>query len=36
MSKKIHVVINPASGKPQLILHQLNEVLHPTGVEWGV
>jgi YegS/Rv2252/BmrU family lipid kinase len=36
MTKKIHIVINPASGKPQLILHQLNEVLHPAGVEWGV
>jgi len=36
MTKKIHIIINPASGKPQLILHQLNEVLHPAGVEWGV
>ena len=36
MTKKIHIVINPASGKPQLILHQLNGVFHPAGVEWGV
>jgi YegS/Rv2252/BmrU family lipid kinase len=36
MTKKIHIVINPASGKPQLILHQLNSVFHPAGVEWGV
>jgi YegS/Rv2252/BmrU family lipid kinase len=36
MTKKIHIIINPASGKPQLILHQLNGVFHPAGVEWGV
>jgi YegS/Rv2252/BmrU family lipid kinase len=36
MTKKIHIIINPASGKPQMILHQLNGVFHPAGVEWGV
>lgn len=36
MIKKIHIVINPASGQPQEILNQINDVLHPAGVEWGV
>ena len=36
MIKKIHIVINPASGQPQEILNQINNVLHPADVEWGV
>jgi diacylglycerol kinase family enzyme len=36
MAKKIHIIINPASGPPQPILNQLNDVFHPAGVEWGV
>ena len=36
MAKKIHVVINPASGQPQPILNQINDVFYPAGVEWSV
>ena len=36
MTKKIHVVINPASGQPQPILNQINDVFYPAGVQWGV
>jgi YegS/Rv2252/BmrU family lipid kinase len=36
MAKKIHVVINPASGQPQPILNQINHVLHPAAVQWGI
>lgn len=36
MAKNIHVIINPASGQPQPILNQLNDVFHPAGVEWDV
>src|SRR5512138_292830 len=34
--KKIHVVINPASGQNQPILNVLNDVFHAAGVEWNV
>ena len=33
---RIHVVINPASGKDQPILNTLNDVFHQYGVEWDV
>lgn len=36
MFKKIHVIINPASGQPQPVLNQLNSVFHPAGVEWDI
>ena len=36
MAKKVHVVINPASGQPQPILNQINDVFYPAGVEWSV
>jgi YegS/Rv2252/BmrU family lipid kinase len=36
MAKKIHVVINPASGQPQPILNQINDVFYPAGFEWSV
>ena len=36
MNKRIHVVINPASGQPEPILHTLNQVFHPAGVDWDV
>ena len=32
----MHVVINPAAGQPEPILHILNSVFHPAGVEWEV
>jgi YegS/Rv2252/BmrU family lipid kinase len=33
---KIHVVINPASGKDEPILNTLNDVFHPHGVDWDI
>ena len=36
MARKIHVVINPASGQPQPILNTLNGVFHPAGIDWDV
>ncbi len=34
--RRVHVVINPASGKDQPILNTLNDVFHHHGVEWDV
>ena len=36
MARKIHVIINPASGQPQPILNTLNDVFHPAGIDWEV
>ena len=36
MVKKIHIIINPASGQPQPILNQINDVLYPAAVAWNV
>jgi YegS/Rv2252/BmrU family lipid kinase len=36
MSKRIHVVINPAAGQPEPILHILNDVFRPAGAKWDV
>ena len=36
MSKRIHVIINPAAGQPEPILHILNDVFRPAGVDWDV
>ena len=36
MSKRIHVVINPAAGQPEPILHILNSVFRQEGVRWDV
>ncbi len=36
MTKKMHIVINPASGQPQPILNQINDVFYPADVEWDV
>jgi YegS/Rv2252/BmrU family lipid kinase len=36
MAKKVHIVINPASGQSQPILNQINDIFHPVGVEWSV
>ncbi len=33
---RVHVVINPASGKDEPILNTLNDVFHTHGVEWDV
>lgn len=34
--RRVHVVINPASGKDQPILNTLNDVFHHHDVEWDV
>ena len=34
--KKIHVVVNPASGKDEPIINTLNDVFHQYGVDWNV
>ena len=36
MTNKVHIIVNPASGQPQPVLHTLNAVFHPAGVEWEV
>jgi YegS/Rv2252/BmrU family lipid kinase len=36
MARKIHVIVNPASGQPQPILHTLNSIFHQRGVDWDV
>jgi YegS/Rv2252/BmrU family lipid kinase len=36
MSKRIHVVINPAAGQPEPILHILNSVFRQADVQWDV
>jgi diacylglycerol kinase (ATP) len=33
---RVHVVINPASGKDEPILNTLNDVFHEHGVDWDV
>ena len=34
--KRIHIIVNPASGKDRPILHALNSVLHPAGIDWDI
>ncbi len=36
MTRRIHVVINPGSGKPKPILHTLNAIFRPRGIEWEI
>ena len=36
MTKKVHIVVNPAAGKPEPILNQINDIFYPAGVEWSV
>jgi YegS/Rv2252/BmrU family lipid kinase len=36
MTKLVHIIVNPASGQPQPVLHTLNAVFHPAGVDWEV
>jgi YegS/Rv2252/BmrU family lipid kinase len=36
MSKQIHVIINPASGTPEPILHILNAAFRPFDINWSV
>lgn len=34
--KRVHVIVNPASGKDQPILHALNTVFHAAGIDWDI
>ena len=34
--KRVHVIVNPASGKDQPILKTLNNVFHPAGIDWDI
>jgi diacylglycerol kinase (ATP) len=34
--KRVHVIVNPASGKDQPILHTLNSIFHPVGIDWDI
>jgi YegS/Rv2252/BmrU family lipid kinase len=34
--QKIHVIINPVSGKDQPILNVLNDVFHSYGIQWDI
>ncbi len=36
MTPRIHIIINPGSGKPKPILHTLNAVLRPKGIDWDI
>ena len=36
MTRKIQVVVNPGSGQPKPILHTLNQIFRPAGVEWDI
>jgi diacylglycerol kinase (ATP) len=36
MKRKVHVVINPASGRPKPILNVLNRVFNQANVEWDI
>ena len=34
--KRVHVIVNPASGKDQPILKALNSVFHAGGIDWDI
>lgn len=36
MARKIQIIINPASGQPKPVLHTLNKVFYPAGVDWEI
>src|SRR3990172_7745259 len=36
MRRKVHVIINPASGRPKPILHILNRVFKQAEVDWDI
>ena len=36
MKRKVHVIINPASGRPKPILHILNSVFNKAEVDWDI
>jgi YegS/Rv2252/BmrU family lipid kinase len=36
MNRRIHVVINPASGRPKPILHYLNRIFKQAEIDWDI
>ena len=36
MAQKVHVIINPASGQPQPVLHTINNVFRSSGADWDL
>jgi diacylglycerol kinase (ATP) len=34
--KRIHIIVNPASGQDRPVLTILNDVFHPSGIDWEV
>lgn len=36
MAKRIHIIVNPASGKPEPVLSTLNHVFREAGVDWDL
>ena len=36
MKRKVHVIINPASGREKPILHIINRVFNKADVEWDI
>jgi diacylglycerol kinase (ATP) len=34
--KRVHIIINPASGQDRPVLAILNDVFHPSGIDWEV
>ncbi len=34
--KRVHIIVNPASGADRPVLSILNDVFHPSGVDWEV
>jgi YegS/Rv2252/BmrU family lipid kinase len=36
MTRRVHIIINPGSGKPRPILHTLNAVFRPRNVQWDI
>jgi YegS/Rv2252/BmrU family lipid kinase len=36
MSKRVHVIVNPAAGQDRPILGILNRAFHPAGIDWDI
>lgn len=36
MARTIQVIVNPGSGRPKPILHTLNQVFRPAGIDWDI
>lgn len=34
--KRVHIIVNPASGQDRPVLSILNDVFHPSGIDWEV